>query len=123
MFITGDRRYKTGETPPHMGKINNIKRNMPYCFKNKSIFTASLWGSMPTSIFPPSKGCIGKRLNTARIIFRKIIGGRIALKKYKEGEIGITKFRIIEKMVAVTRLDTGPAKDIIAASRRGFWRL
>ena len=66
---------------------------------------------------------MGKRLNIARIIFKNIMVGKIAFKKYKEGAIGITKFRIIEKTVAVIRFETGPAKEMMAASRRGFWRL
>ncbi len=58
----------------------------------------------------------------ARATFIKIIGG-MATERRRNGENGKMSLRMIESMLARIRFEAGPASEISAESRLGFWRL
>ena len=72
-FIAGDIREKIGEEPP-MGRISSKSMKVPYLRRTYSASAAKSRGNIPTSIFPPSRGWTGTKLNIARATFRVIMG-------------------------------------------------
>ena len=106
----------TKDEPPNEGKINKIKIIVPNLFKKDSVWYAYCFGSIPTNILPPSKGWIGIRLKIASETF-KITNGTAIMAK-----IGIN-LAIIERVKARIKFEAGPAKEIIAESLLGFFKL
>lgn len=51
---------------PNIGRINARSKINPYWFRVLSTSKALSFGSRPIKIFPPSRGWIGIKLNTAR---------------------------------------------------------
>ena len=122
-LIIGDMNLPARLTPPKTGKITRRSRNMPYLCIKISTSLASLGGRSPTKILPPSRGWMGIRLKTARITLMMINDG-IKFINGASGEKGIIEnLRTIESRLARVMLLSGPARLIMAASRRGFSRL
>ena len=104
------------EDPPKLGKINKNKIIVPNLLKKASASYAYFLGSIPTRIFPPSKGWIGIRLKIASETLSMTKGTATIVN-------GGKTLAIIETINAITRFDAGPAREIIAESFLGFFRL
>lgn len=115
-LITGEINCDINEAPPKVGNIIKINKIVPNLLKKLSTWYAYCFGSNPTSILPPSSGCIGTRLNIASDTFKTIKGTAI-----NESNGLMRPIKEINK--AIIKFDAGPANEISAESRRGFLRL
>ena len=104
------------EDPPKLGKINKNKIIVPNLLKKVSTSYAYFLGNIPTKIFPPSKGWIGIRLKIANETLSITNGTATIVKAGKT-------LAMIDTINAIIKFDAGPAREIIAESFLGFFRL
>lgn len=121
--ITGDKTKKIGDVPEKVGKIRKSRIINPYRFRKTSASAASRAGSSPINILPPSNGWMGTRLKIAKTTLSMMIG-YMNKDKVKDAK-GATadNLNIIESTKARSRLEAGPAREMSAESRLGFFRL
>ena len=100
---------------PKKKKAKRIK--IPYLSK-LSHWEARLRGKMPPTTLNPSSGGMGRRLKKAKTKFSVINLNKITATKSLPAKARNAN----PKTVAKTRLEAGPAREISAASARGFFR-
>jgi hypothetical protein len=121
--IIGEIKRFKGDIPPNIGKIRRIKIISPYLCMKLSASMASRSGSRPINIFPPSSGCSGIRLKTARVMLIVTVYSRRKVMN-EMGKKGLLIMRkIIDNITARIIFDNGPERAINAPSFFGFFRL
>ena len=78
---------------------------------------------MLKSTFDPSSGGIGIRLKTIKITLTKISKNKKLTNIFWGPKIGVKKFSKKLKIIAITKLETGPASDTKALETLTFLRL
>jgi hypothetical protein len=116
-------RVLMGDVDPKIGRSRKRRNIIPYLSNEYQSF-ACCGDNIPPTILNPSRGWMGIKLNIASKTFIAI-----SVRRKKStiprgvNETVMSSLIIIEATVARIRFAAGPAREMRAASRRGFRKL
>ncbi len=103
-----------------LSKITKTKRIQGPLMENLYLNSSNRLGNKLNSTFEPSKGGIGIRLKTIKMVLTKTNKNKKLVKRLYGPRAGATNFRIMPNIKIPKKFENGPAREITPSAKRGF---